>query len=88
MQENFENIRSQVDIENIAIHLMGRPERGMFKYPDEKTASLKFTPKHSHFMILGEILEAIASDCGVTLEGVTTGHPCKKYALYMAFLQT
>ena len=50
MQENFENIRSQVDIEDIAIHLMGRPERGMFKHPDEKTASLRIYPQtHSFF---------------------------------------
>ena len=53
MQENFENIRSQVDIENIAIHLMGRPERGMFKYPDEKTASLKIYPKTQSFYDFG-----------------------------------
>lgn len=53
MQENFENIRSQVDIEDIAIHLMGRPERGMFKYPDEKTASLKIYPKTQSFYDFG-----------------------------------
>lgn len=53
MQENFENIRSQVDIENIAIHLMGRPERGMFKYPDEKTASLKIYPETQSFYDFG-----------------------------------
>lgn len=53
MQENFENIRSQVDIENIAIHLMGRPERGMFKHPDEKTASLKIYPRTQSFYDYG-----------------------------------
>ena len=53
MQENFENIRSQVDIENIAIHLMGRPERGMHKYPGERTASLKIYPETRSFYDFG-----------------------------------
>lgn len=53
MQENFENIRSQVDIENIAIHLMGRPERGMHKYPGERTASLKIYPETQSFYDFG-----------------------------------
>ena len=37
-------------------------------------------------MILGEILAAIASDCGAILKGVTVGQHYEKYALYMAFL--
>lgn len=53
MQENFENICSQVDIEDIAIRLMGRPERGMFKHPDEKTASLKIYPQTQSFFDFG-----------------------------------
>lgn len=53
MQENFENIRSQVDIENIAIHLMGRPERGMFKHPDEKTPSIKIYKETGSFFDFG-----------------------------------
>ena len=53
MWEDFENIRSQVDIENIAIHLMGKPDRGMFKYPGEKTASLRVYPKTQSFYDYG-----------------------------------
>ena len=60
MQENFENIRSQVDIEDIAIHLMGRPERGMFKHPDEKTASLRIYPQTQSFFDFGR---GIGGDC-------------------------
>ena len=53
MQENFENIRSQVDVENIAIHLMGRPERGMYRFPGERTPSIKIYKETGSFFDFG-----------------------------------
>lgn len=53
MQESFRNIRSKVNIENIAIYLMGKSDRGMYKYPGEKTASLKIYPKTQSFYDYG-----------------------------------
>lgn len=53
MRENFENIRSQVDVENIAIHLMGRPERGMYRFPGERTPSIKIYKETGSFFDFG-----------------------------------
>ena len=60
MREDFENIRRKVKIEDIALHLLGRPERGMFKYPGEKTASIKIYPQTNSFFDFGR---GIGGDC-------------------------
>ena len=54
MKENFEIIKAQVDIKNLAVYLLGGPERGMFKYPGEKTASIKIYSQTNSFLILDE----------------------------------
>lgn len=37
----FEKIKAQVRMEDVAIHLLGKPIRGMYKYPGERTPSIK-----------------------------------------------
>lgn len=53
MTEKFKIFREQVHIRDVAIHLMGRPERGMFKYPGEKTASIKLYTQTQSFYDFG-----------------------------------
>lgn len=53
MTEKFKIFREQVHIQDVAIHLMGRPERGMFKYPGEKTASIKLYTQTQSFYDFG-----------------------------------
>lgn len=60
MQEDFENIGINVKIEDVALHLLGKPERGMFRYPGERTASLKIYPVTNSFYDFGR---GIGGDC-------------------------
>lgn len=53
MQKDFENIRIKIKIEDVALHLLGKPERGMFRYPGERTASLKIYPETQSFYDFG-----------------------------------
>lgn len=53
MHENFEDIRSKVKIEDIASYLLGEAKKGMFKYPGEKTASIKIYEKTQSFYDYG-----------------------------------
>ena len=60
MQEDFENIGIKVKIEDVALHLLGKPEKGMFRYPGERTASLKIYPVTNSFYDFGR---GIGGDC-------------------------
>lgn len=60
MQENFENIRKKVRIEDIAAYLLGEAKKGMFKYPGEKTASIKVYTKSQSFYDYGR---SVGGDC-------------------------
>ncbi len=42
MREDFEIVKAQTDIKNVACYLMGEPTRGeMFRFPGERTPSIK-----------------------------------------------
>ena len=60
MQENFENIRKKVRIEDISAYLLGEAKKGMFKYPGEKTASIKVYPRTQSFYDYGR---SVGGDC-------------------------
>lgn len=53
MKEDFENVKSQVDIQDLATLLLGQPIRQMYRYPGEKTASIKVYPKTQSFFDFG-----------------------------------
>lgn len=53
MKEDFEYIRSQVRIEDLAVYLLGQPIRKMFFYPGERTASVKVYPNTQTFYDFG-----------------------------------
>lgn len=38
---DFEKIKELIQIEDIAVHLLGKPIRGMYRYPGERTPSVK-----------------------------------------------
>jgi hypothetical protein len=56
MKENFEKVKEQVRIENIAQHLLGQPIRGMYRYPNEKTPSIKIYPGTQSFYDFGRAI--------------------------------
>lgn len=60
MKEDFERVKSIVRIEDMACYLLGDPVRGMYRYPDEKTASIKVYPKTQSFYDYGR---ATGGDC-------------------------
>ena len=35
MKENFESVKAQVDIKDIATYLLGKPFQGMYRFPGE-----------------------------------------------------
>lgn len=41
MKEDFENVKKQVDIEKVATYLLGEPIKGMYRFPGERTPSIK-----------------------------------------------
>lgn len=53
MKEDFESVKAQVRIEDVARHLLGEPVRGMYRYPDERTASIKIYPNSQTFYDFG-----------------------------------
>lgn len=53
MKEDFEILRSQVDISDVAIHLLGLPVKGMYKYPSERSPSIKIYPETQSFYDFG-----------------------------------
>ena len=53
MQEDFQVIKAQVGIESVAQHLLGQPIRGMYRYPNERTPSIKVYPETQSFFDFG-----------------------------------
>ena len=53
MHENYKSVNAQVDIENIATYLLGKPIRGMYRYPNERTPSIKVYPGTQSFFDFG-----------------------------------
>jgi len=49
----FEKIKAKVRAEDVADHLLGKPIRGMYRYPGERTASIKIYPKTRSFFDFG-----------------------------------
>lgn len=60
MKEDFEYVRSQIRIEDLAVYLLGQPIRKMFFYPGERTASVKVYPNTQTFYDFGR---AVGGDC-------------------------
>lgn len=53
MKENFEIIKAEVNINDVATRLLGEPIKGMYKHPGERTASLKIYPETRSFYDFG-----------------------------------
>ena len=53
MKENFESVKAQVDIKDIATYLLGKPCQGMYRFPGERTASIKIYPDTQSFFDFG-----------------------------------
>lgn len=53
MEENFQIIKAQVGIESVAQHLLGQPVHGMYRFPGERTASIKIYEKTQSFYDYG-----------------------------------
>ncbi len=60
MQRDFQLIRDTVPIEAAARHLMGDPIKKMYRYPGEKTASIKLYPGTRSFHDFGR---NVGGDC-------------------------
>lgn len=60
MKENFEIIKAQVCIESVAQYLLGQPVHGMYRFPNEKTPSIKIYSKTGSFFDFGR---GIGGDC-------------------------
>ena len=53
MKENFEIIKAQVCIKSVAQYLLGQPIAGMYRYPGERTPSIKVYPETNSFYDFG-----------------------------------
>lgn len=53
MKEDFEKVKEQVRIKNVAQHLLGQPIRDMYRYPGERTPSIKAYPETNSFYDFG-----------------------------------
>lgn len=53
MKEDFERVKEQVRIKNVAQHLLGQPIQGMYRYPGERTPSIKVYPETNSFYDFG-----------------------------------
>lgn len=54
MKQDFEQVKDLVDIESVAVYLMGESTRGgMFRHPNEGTASVKIYPESQSFYDFG-----------------------------------
>ena len=53
MKENFQVIKDQISIESVAQHLLGQPVHGMYRFPGEKTPSIKIYSKTGSFYDFG-----------------------------------
>lgn len=60
MKEDFETVKSIVRIEDLATHLLGDSVRGMYRYPGEKTPSIKIYAGTQSFYDFGR---ATGGDC-------------------------
>ncbi len=49
----FEKIKAQVRAEDVATYLLGKPVRGMYRYPGEKTPSVKLYLETQSFFDFG-----------------------------------
>lgn len=53
MRKDFKEVKAEVHIEDITAHLLGKPVRGMYRYPGEKTPSIKVYPQSQSFYDYG-----------------------------------
>lgn len=60
MTEEFKVVGEQVHIQDVATRLLGEPIRGMYRYPGERTASLKIYPGTNSFFDFGR---GVGGDC-------------------------
>ena len=60
MQQDFQIVREQVPIEAVARYLMGDPDKKMFRFPGERTPSIKLYPGTRSFYDFGR---NVGGDC-------------------------
>lgn len=53
MKENFEIIKAQVCLESVAQYLLGQPVHGLYRFPGERTPSIKIYKETGSFFDFG-----------------------------------
>ncbi len=53
MRKDFKEVKAVIHIESVANYLLGEPMKGMYRYPGEKTPSIKIYPKTQSFFDYG-----------------------------------